>query len=250
MALYRYVKRSPKTQFKVHPIVPFIFISIGILLLVWVSWPIMSFQILSSSLFARTITPLQDSIINSRTTLPISVLAADTNINKDKVLDYINVNSWYPGRPQKRVITPITTYRLSIPKLKIIDALVIIGGDSLDKSLVHYGGTALPGEYGNTVIFGHSTLPALYDPTNYKTIFTLLPTLKAMSDKYKGDEIYIKYDGVTYRYVIYDMVVVKPTDLSALEQKYDASYLTLITCVPPGTYWERLNVKAKLLPFP
>jgi len=38
--------------------------------------------------------------------------------------------------------------------------------------------------------------------------------------------------------------------ISVLEQKYDASYLTLVTCVPPGTYWKRLVVKAKLVQLP
>jgi sortase A len=35
-----------------------------------------------------------------------------------------------------------------------------------------------PGEYGNIVIFGHSTLPQLYNPKDYKTIFTYLPSLE------------------------------------------------------------------------
>ena len=56
----------------------------------------------------------------------------------------------------------------------------------------------------------------------------------------------ITYDGVAYRYVIYEMVVTDPNDLSVLEQRFDDSYITLVTCVPPGTYWKRLNVKAKL----
>ena len=68
----------------------------------------------------------------------------------------------------------------------------------------------------------------------------MLPTLKI------GDDIVVTYDGVTYKYVVYDMVVLDPTDLSTLEQQFDDSYLTLVTCVPPGTLWKRLDVKAKL----
>ena len=102
------------------------------------------------------------------------------------------------------------------------------------------GGTGLPGEYGTAVVFGHSTLPQFFSPTNYKTIFSLLPTLTI------GDEIFVTYDGVQYRYIIFEMVITDPTDLSSLEQRFDDSYLTLITCVPPGTYWKRLNVRARL----
>ncbi len=152
-----------------------------------------------------------------------------------------DANSWYPTKPQKKVVSPVNAYTLSIPKLKIKDASVVIGGNDLSKSLIHYGGTGLPGEYGTTIVFGHSTLPQLFNPTDYKTIFSTLPTLK------RGDEIFVTYDGVEYRYVIFDMTVTDPTDLSPLEQQFDNSYITLITCVPPGTTWKRLNVKAKLV---
>jgi len=148
--------------------------------------------------------------------------------------------SGIPQVPKKKVSTKVNTYTVSIPKLKIENALTIIGGDDLNEGLVHYGGTGLPGEFGTAVIFGHSTLPQFFSPTNYKTIFSLLPTLEV------GDEVNITYDGVAYRYVIYEMVVTDPNDLSVLEQRFDDSYITLVTCVPPGTYWKRLNVKAKL----
>ena len=59
-----------------------------------------------------------------------------------------------------------------------------------------------------------------------------------------GDTFTILYDGITYAYTVSDLVVVDPTDLSVLEQKFDDSYVTLVTCVPPGTYWKRLNVRA------
>jgi sortase A len=154
--------------------------------------------------------------------------------------DLSNPNAWFPTAPQKKVVTPVNTYTISIPKLKIQNALVTVAGDDLDVSLVHYGGTALPGEYGNTVIFGHSTLVQFYNPKNYKTIFSLLPTLKV------GDEIHISYDGILYKYVVYNLTVSEPSDLSALAQRFDDSYLTLVTCVPPGTYWQRLHVFAKL----
>ncbi len=136
--------------------------------------------------------------------------------------------------------TEVNTYTITIQKLRISDALVSIAGDDLATSLIHYGGTGLPGQYGTAVVFGHSALPQFYQPTNYKAIFSLLPTLKI------GDEIIVTYDGVQYRYSVYEMTVLEPNDLSTLEQRFDDSYMTLVTCVPPGTLWKRLNVKAKL----
>lgn len=226
MALYRYIKSAPqrRPRRRTPRVISFSLMGLGAAILIWVVWPILSF-VLTSGQFAPTVTP----VVDASSTSPVAYAA-----------DYTNPNSWFPTSPQKKVVAPVNTYTLSIPKLKIFDAMVTIAGDDLATSLVHYGGTALPGEYGNTVIFGHSTLVQLYDPKNYKTIFSLLPSLKP------GDEIDITYDGISYQYKVYDMTISDPSDLSALAQKFDDSYLTLITCVPPGTYWQRLHVKAKL----
>ena len=90
------------------------------------------------------------------------------------------------------------------------------------------------------MIFGHSTLPQLYNSKDYKTIFTYLPSLE------KGDNIYIKMGDVDYKYEVFSLMVVNPDQVSILDQNKEASFLTLVTCVPPGTYWQRLVVKAKL----
>jgi sortase A len=155
---------------------------------------------------------------------------------------YNNYKNWFAEAPKLPTReTKITHYNISIPKLKIENAVVAIGGEDLSESLIQYPGTALPGEYGNTVIFGHSVLPQFYNPKNYKTIFSTLPTLK------EGDEILVDFDGIRYRYVVVKMVEVSPNDVSVLEQRYDGEYLSLVTCVPPGTYLRRLIVKAKLV---
>ena len=103
---------------------------------------------------------------------------------------------------------------------------------------------SLPGEYGNVVIFGHSTLPQLYNAKNYTTIFTYLPSME------KGDKILVRLGEDEYEYETFDIFVVNPDEISVLEQSNDASYITLITCVPPGTYWKRLVVRAKLTKLP
>jgi sortase A len=249
MALYRYVKTYPKKRPNPKWI-SFAFIGCGALLLAWVIWPILSFKLSAGDLFSGTVSPVSEISANVRNGVSPLVVASGNDVGgHNKQTNFSNPDNWYPAKPQKRVVTPVNSYTLSIPKLKIENAMVTIAGDDLDNSLIHYGGTALPGEFGTTVIFGHSTLPQLYDPKNYKTIFTLLPTLKPAKENTPGDQIFLTYDGITYKYEIYDMVVTKPEDLSSLEQKYDDSYLTLITCVPPGTYWERMNVRAKLIPL-
>lgn len=163
-------------------------------------------------------------------------------LGEEATVDYSNPKSWFPDAP---VLPPkpsrITHYNLSIPKLKIEDAIVQIGGEDLMESLIHYPGTALPGQYGNVVIFGHSVLPQFFNPRNYKTIFSTLPKLE------EGDEILVDFDGIQYRYLVKKIIETKPEDVAVLEQRYDSQWLSLITCVPPGTYLRRLIVRAQLV---
>lgn len=245
MPLYKYVKATagkaprPKRNTKW---ISLLCLSLGSGILLWVFWPIVSFLATNSIQFSfDTISPIQNTDKVVTAGFVDTVLAAGTGNQATSDVDYTNANIWFPSSPQKKTSNLISSYTLSIPKLKIVNAKVTIGGNDLNDSLVHYGGTGLPGDYGNAVIFGHSTLPQFYNPSNYKTIFSLFPTLT------KGDDIYITYDGVTYRYRIYEMKITDPSDLSSLEQKYDDSYATLVTCVPPGTYWKRLNVRAVLI---
>lgn len=242
MALYRYVKAHRSLPLRRSFIVSFLFMGVGGLLMLWVAWPIVSFSLFSESFLSKIVSPVSDLSPAAKIPQAFSpvAFAADAVSVQNGGIDYANPNVWFPTSPQKKVVSPVNSYTLSIPSLHIKNAQVVMGGDDLSKSLVHYGGTSLPGEFGNTVIFGHSTLPQLYNPTNYKTIFSQLPNMK------EGDVFSILYDGITYTYSVFDLVVVEPTDLSVLEQKYDDSYVTLVTCVPPGTYWKRLNVHARL----
>jgi sortase A len=231
MPLYRYVKQVPKKPVKRSVVISFVFMGVGVLLLVWTLWPILSFSLITQDLLAKTISPVADTAYAAGRYLAASAQAAE----------YENPSSWYPTRPQKKVTAAVNMYSMSIPKLRIENAKVIVSGDDLGVSLVHYGGTPLPGQYGNAVVFGHSTLPQFYNPTSYKTIFSLLPTLEI------GDTVTVHYDNIEYEYKVFDKIVVEPTDLTPLEQKFDDSYMTLVTCVPPGTYWKRLNVKMRIV---
>lgn len=164
-----------------------------------------------------------------------------TPISKNQT-DYTNAKNWFPnfntsssvGKPK------VSLYTLSIPKIHIKEALVSTTDTDLGKHLVNYQGTSVPGDFGNAVIFGHSTLPQLYNPKDYKTIFSNAYKLKI------GDSIYSIVNGITYAHKIYSITVVNPDDTSAFLQEYDNSYLTLVTCTPPGTVWKRLVIKARL----
>lgn len=235
MALYRFVKEKPRVRLRAPKIISLLLLSSGVFLLLWTVWPIVTFALVDSLQLEKTISPLSDG--KGKIGSAPSVLSGLTNSSESELT---NVNTWFPTKPQKKNNLPVTLYHISIPKLNIEGAEVAIAGDDLSEHLIHYGGTPLPGQYGNGVIFGHSTLPQFYNPKNYKSIFSTLPSLE------NGDKVTLFFDGITYTYIVEDKVVVEPTDLSPLEQKFDDSYITLVTCVPPGTYWKRLNVKARL----
>jgi sortase A len=205
------------------------FIVAGIALVGSVIMPIAQYELLAQGSFKKD--QFLSPIISKNLITPVSSL------------DLTHAKNWFIGAPDlPEVPSKIKYYNLSIPKLKIKDAVVEIGGDDLSKNLIQYKGTAIPGRPGNPVIFGHSTLPQLFNPKNYLSIFSTLPTLK------KGDEVFIDYDGIRYRFVIEEMFEVQPEDVQVLEQRYDGAYLTLVTCVPPGTYLRRLVVRARLVP--
>ena len=214
-----------------------VFISfLGLLIIFWVAFPILSFEIFAQYTYGRFVSPLPDEKEKFFATQTRTFLKeAKANV------DYTKASNWFPVEFPKTEAKEISEYTLSIPKLGIFDAKVLIGGEDLNKSLIHFGGTGLPGKPGKGVIFGHSVLPQFFNPKDYKTIFSTLPTLS------EGDEIFVTFDNVTYKYVVISMRVVDPDDISVLEQEYDDSYLSLVTCVPPGTYWKRLIVKTRLV---
>lgn len=156
--------------------------------------------------------------------------------------DYTQAANWfYPtSLPQPQAST-VKRFALSFPRLNLINVSVEVNGSDLKQNAIHYPGTALPGTFGNSVIFGHSSLPVLYKPGSPITIFN--PLVKAKL----GDEIVIDYNDKTYHYQIKQIREVSPKQLEVLDQDYSKKQLTLITCVPLGTYWRRLVLIAELV---
>lgn len=228
MALYVYLKSFPRKEKKqlsfFWRFFPFGLIVLGLVFLGNAALPLFSYEVKKNQLNYSVASP---------------IVLGEKSVSS---LSYANPRNWFPVAPQ---LPPrpskITHYSLSIPKLGIRGAVVQVGGEDLMESLIQYPGTALPGQLGNAVIFGHSVLPQFFNPHNYKTIFSTLPELE------RNDEILINFDGVLYRYQIIELAETSSEDFAVLEQRYNDSYLTLITCVPPGTYLRRLAVRAKLV---
>lgn len=109
---------------------------------------------------------------------------------------------------------------------------------NLQKGVVHYNGTALPGEgKGPIFITGHSSY-YWWDKGAYKTVFANLDRLQ------EGDEVALAYQDIVYVYRVFEKIVVRPEQVEVLNP-VNEPILDLMTCVPVGTNLKRLIVKAK-----
>lgn len=258
--VYIYLKQPPADSAQIYrhlhwtsfwsrlkTLLPTIMIVVGASLIISVGYPIISYELTIGHRSQRQsiLKPVPETSLaqNKGLISPISPQNPQALAQTPAQQDYNKVSSWFNFSKPQTFLSPsnITHYTVSVPRLRIKDALVTIGGDDLSRSLIHYGGTANPGEFGSPVIFGHSILPQFYNPQSYRAIFSLLPTLKA------GDEIFINFDGILYKYVVFDYYEVSPDAIDILEQHYNRKELVLVTCVPPGTYLRRGIVKAKLV---
>ena len=138
--------------------------------------------------------------------------------------------------------------KLIIPKINVdVPVVYGVGSDgasqmkAMERGVAHFsipGANAVPGQYGNTVLSGHSSND-LFDGGDYKFIFAQLDKLK------EGDVIYANYNGVRYTYNIVRTEVVLPSEVSKVQTGTDKPMLTLITCTPLGTAEKRLLVFAE-----
>lgn len=241
--LYRYIKtQSSKEPEQAHAqgsklrfsrLLAKILIGAGMLIIANVVWPIVYYELVT----APGLKP-QEFL----TPVPVTGSEHVEGMTENYQVGILTQpENWFPKAQYLETReSKITHYTISIPKFDIEDAVVEIGGQDLSKSLIHYPNTALPGELGATIIFGHSVLPQFFNPDNYISIFSLIPILEL------GDKIIIKFDGINYTYHVIDKVEVKPSNLEVLDQPYDNEYLRLITCTPPGTYLRRGVITAIL----
>ena len=209
---------------------------VGLVIVAYVCFPLISWQIYFEPVFAsqNIEVPIPKTTVVNRSisSLLSSAVAPISG-------DYMNADNWYPSTEVSK--NNKITYLMSIPKINVKDAEVSSFDSDLSKHLVQFNTDTAPPKRGNTVIFGHSTLPQLFDPNNYKTIFANAYKLTV------GDSLYVTIAKAQYRYDIQSVTIVEPTDTSVLAEDFSDSFITIITCTPPGTIWKRLIIKAKLV---
>lgn len=136
---------------------------------------------------------------------------------------------------------------VQIPSLQINVPLVI--GQSveisalehdLDKGVVYYPGSVLPGEVGQIAVLGHSA-PPNWPKIKYDWAFTDINNLKA------GDQVIMYFNNRQYTYVVKEKVIIKRgEDVGTNGLTGKNNILTLISCWPPGKDYQRIAVYAEL----
>ena len=201
-----YTKKNNSSTKRVQKILGLCLSFFGICIMLYIFFPLISWQIYFAPLTTSSVqAPIPKTTIVSSQSLQSLVLKASDTLSG---VNYSNAKNWFPAYKQtntnEKKESIISFYTISIPKLNIKDAIVSTKDYDLDKHLINYLGTSIPPENGNAVIIGHSTLPQLFDPNNYKTIF---------ANAYKltlGDDIFVLVNNVSYQYRIFAVSVINP----------------------------------------
>jgi sortase A len=139
--------------------------------------------------------------------------------------------------------------KISIPSVQIADLHItpnvnsydeVVYNESLKKGAGHFKGTPLPGDGGNSFIYGHSTVESFFssNKNSPEIAFTKLEKVKF------GDTFSIEKDGNTFIYTVKQIKKVPANDFSVLESQ-NKETVTLMTCWPLGIGSERLIVIAE-----
>jgi len=134
--------------------------------------------------------------------------------------------------PENKVIIP----KINVEVPVVYDVPSISEKDlqgALERGVVHYPQSPVPGQDGNVVVVGHSS-NNIFNKGKYKFAFVLLNKLEV------GDTFMLNYNGQRYVYKIYTKKVVSPNDVAVLGPTDKQATATLITCDPPGTALNRL----------
>ena len=155
-------------------------------------------------------------------------------------------------KPKPIIQKPVYQYveqedQILIPALNIQAPIVIpqthdakkIHQD-LDRGVVYYPGSSLPGEVGKVIILGHSAPPD-WPNIRYDRVFSNIMKLQ------KGNEIKLIFRQHLYPYqVIEKHIFTKSEEETFFAQKTNQKLLILSTCYPPGKDLKRFLVVAEL----
>ncbi len=111
----------------------------------------------------------------------------------------------------------------------------------LKDGVAHFKGTPLPGDGGNSFIYGHSAINSFFrsNPDLPETIFTRLEDVDI------GDVVEIERDSEVLSYTVRKKHIAEAEDFSVLNPSSHRETVTLMTCWPIGIGSKRLILVAE-----
>lgn len=219
-----------------------------------ISLILLGIYLLSSQLLPEAISFIQSKFSNNSDNISI--------VNDDYYKDKINMISSPQSGYFSEVLAHSLTLRsedtisasytkdffLTIPKIGTNKARVKANVKSdvesvykkaLENGLAHFKGSPIPGQAGNTFIYGHSITESVYrdNPNNPVVEFTKLGKINF------GDKIYIDIDDKRISYTVNKVKIINPDETDILNDQ-GGKTITLMTCYPFGSNSKRLVVVA------
>jgi len=112
---------------------------------------------------------------------------------------------------------------------------------SLRDGIAHASVSEYPSELpGNTYLFAHSSFDYIF-LGRYARAFNLIDKLE------EGDRVNVFYKGDDYVYSVVNKEILPGWDTHPLERKVVSPILTLQSCYPPGTTFNRIVITSELI---
>jgi len=111
----------------------------------------------------------------------------------------------------------------------------------LKNGVAHFKGTPLPGDGGNSFIYGHSAVESFFSRHKDlpETIFSRLNNIDI------GQKIVVNREEKVLEYIVRNKKIVDPEDFTILQPVNNKETITLMTCWPLGIGTKRLIVVAE-----
>jgi LPXTG-site transpeptidase (sortase) family protein len=111
----------------------------------------------------------------------------------------------------------------------------------LKNGVAHFKGTPLPGDGGNSFIYGHSAVESFFSKHRDlpETIFSRLNDIDI------GQTVVVKRSDNVLEYTVRNKKIVEPEDFTILQPMQNKETVTLMTCWPLGLGTKRLIVVAE-----
>jgi len=132
---------------------------------------------------------------------------------------------------------------LEIPKIGVLAPLIVTDSsekdleEGLNRGVVIFPDSALPGQSGQTIILGHSA-PANWPKIKYDWVFSRLNELE------EKDEIRVYFNNREYTYYVKNKIFLEKGEEIPNYSTDSGNTLLLISCWPPGKNLKRIVVEA------